>query len=407
MASPKVVCTAASAVCAPSTAALSTPAGSFFAFASSSTFVVTAVSPLPSVLSSVFHAAVHSSFFCGHDLRQLGDLRGQVGRVLDDGGVLAVGQGGLGLRQGLGDGFGLVRGVLRRVGAHGRPRGLGRLVCGLGRDLLGFARHERAEHQHGHCKLQRRLHLQFLLRENDCRHAIEEHTTSATALAGLLAGRRDEVSEPRDGLRTGEDGKRRCSWDGGDPTMVAYHDVEWGRPMTDDHRLFEKLCLEGFQSGLSWRTILHKREHFREAFAGFDVDRVARFTAREVTRLLTNAGIVRHRGKIESTINNAKRACELREEYGSLAAYFWSFEPTRSSRPARIDLPTLMTLSKTPESTALSKDLRKRGWSFVGPTTVYAFMQATGLVNDHIEGCSFRAAVERERRAFRRPAGRR
>ena len=214
------------------------------------------------------------------------------------------------------------------------------------------------------------------------------------------------MSETRDGLRTGEDGRRRCFWDGGDPLMVVYHDVEWGRPIADDHRLFETLCLEGFQSGLSWRTILRKREHFREAFAGFDVNRVARFTGRHVTRLLKNAGIVRHRGKIESTINNAKRARELREEYGSLAAYFWSFEPTRSSRPARIDLPTLMTLSKTPESTALSKDLRKRGWSFVGPTTVYAFMQAVGLVNDHIEGCAFRTAVERERRAFRRPPGR-
>jgi DNA-3-methyladenine glycosylase I len=206
-----------------------------------------------------------------------------------------------------------------------------------------------------------------------------------------------------DGLIKGEDGKLRCSWHGGDAFYAAYHDREWGRPVTDEIRLFEKICLEGFQSGLSWLTILRKRENFRRAFAGFDIGKVAKFGARDVNRLLKDAGIVRHRGKIESTINNARRALELVEEKGSLAAYFWSFEPAPKSRPKSLDWSTLVTMSTTAESTALSKDLKKRGWSFVGPTTVYAFMQAMGLVNDHIDGCHCRAEVERERKAFRRP----
>jgi len=187
----------------------------------------------------------------------------------------------------------------------------------------------------------------------------------------------------------------RCWWAGTDPLYVRYHDEEWGRPVRDDRRLFEKICLEGFQAGLSWLTILRKREHFRSAFADFDVELVARFTARHVNRLLNDAGIVRHRGKIESTINNARRALELRDEEGSLAAYFWRWQPPASSRPKRITREVLMGMATTPESTALSKDLRRRGWTFVGPTTVYAFMQAMGLVNDHVEECAIRKRVGR------------
>jgi DNA-3-methyladenine glycosylase I len=179
----------------------------------------------------------------------------------------------------------------------------------------------------------------------------------------------------------------RCSWCGTDPLYVRYHDEEWGRPMHDDRRLFEKMCLEGFQAGLSWLTILRKRENFRRAFADFDVDRVAGFTAADVDRLVGDAGIIRHRGKIVSTINNAQRAIELRQEHGSLDAYFWRWQPDPASRPARITAETLRAMATTPESTALSKDLRKRGWTFVGPTTVYAFMQAMVLVNDHVAEC--------------------
>ena len=205
------------------------------------------------------------------------------------------------------------------------------------------------------------------------------------------------------GIVEGEDGRLRCLWQGGTPEYMAYHDHEWGRPVVDDTRLFEKICLEGFQSGLSWLTILRKRENFRRAFANFEIDKVARFGEKEIARLLGDAGIVRHRGKIESTINNAKRARELVAETGSLAAYFWRFEPDAKSRPKRIDWDTLRTLGKTPESTALSKDLKARGWSFVGPTTAYAFMQAMGMVNDHMEGCFCRVEAERTRKAFKRP----
>lgn len=206
-----------------------------------------------------------------------------------------------------------------------------------------------------------------------------------------------------DRLILGEDGKTRCFWQGEIPEYRSYHDREWGRPTSDDVRLFEKVCLEGFQSGLSWLTILRKRENFRRAFAGFDVARVARFGAKDVTRLVSDAGIIRHRGKIESTINNAKRAIELTEEAGSLAAYFWRFEPRPQDRPKKLDWATLLKMSKTDESIALSKDLKKRGWSFVGPTTMYAFMQAVGMVNDHLEGCCCRVDVERERKTFQRP----
>ena len=184
---------------------------------------------------------------------------------------------------------------------------------------------------------------------------------------------------------------------------IRYHDDEWGRPVTDDRRLFEKICLEGFQSGLSWITILRKRENFRRAFAGFDPAAVARFGARDVRRLLKDAGIVRHRGKIESTINNAKRALELIDERGSLAAYFWSWEPDPQSRPRHLTRVQLMKMSTTPQSIALSKDLKRRGWTFVGPTTCYAFMQAMGLVNDHVDGCAVRHEIETLRRHFERP----
>jgi len=186
--------------------------------------------------------------------------------------------------------------------------------------------------------------------------------------------------------------RARCWWCGSDPLYMAYHDREWGRPVRNDTRLFEKICLEGFQAGLSWITILRKRDAFREAFQGFDIDRVARYTAGDVNRLLKNDGIVRHRGKIESTINNAARARELQQECGSLAEYFWRWQPDPASRPRRITREVLTTMATSPESIALSKDLRKRGWTFVGPTTIYAFMQAMGLVNDHVETCDFRNA---------------
>ena len=205
-----------------------------------------------------------------------------------------------------------------------------------------------------------------------------------------------------DGLITVND-TSRCFWCGEQPDYIDYHDREWGRPVADDRRLFEKICLEGFQSGLSWLTILRKRENFRAAFADFDFERVAGFGDDDIERLLGDAGIVRHRGKIVSTINNARCAVEMAEAEGSLARYFWSFEPPTEERPERLTRAALMALAKTPTSTRLSKDLKKRGWSFVGPTTAYAFMQAMGLVNDHMEGCAMREEVERERTAFRRP----
>jgi len=183
---------------------------------------------------------------------------------------------------------------------------------------------------------------------------------------------------------------KRCWWCGSDPLYVRYHDREWGRPVRDDRQLFEKLCLEGFQAGLSWLTILRKRENFRRAFANFDYERVARFTARDVKRLMADEGIVRHRGKIESTINNAKRVIAIRDEHGSLASFVWQWQPAPRSRPRRITRDVLMGMSMTEESKALSKELRSRGWTFVGPTTIYAFMQAMGLVNDHVEDCEFR-----------------
>ncbi len=195
----------------------------------------------------------------------------------------------------------------------------------------------------------------------------------------------------------GPDDKPRCRWCAAAPEFLDYHDAEWGFPVGDDRRLFEKLCLEGFQSGLSWRTILVKRENFRAAFHGFDIDKISRYTDGDVERLLNDAGIVRHRGKIEAVINNAQRAQELIQREGSLAAYFWRFEPDAAQWVEP------QTQSTSPQSITLSKDLKKQGWKFVGPTTVYAFMQAMGLINDHVEDCVIRSGVEQARAAFRRP----
>lgn len=195
----------------------------------------------------------------------------------------------------------------------------------------------------------------------------------------------------------GPDGKPRCKWCEAAPEFFHYHDTEWGFPVDDDQRLFEKICLEGFQSGLSWRTILAKRENFRKAFHQFDFNKVARFTQRDVIRLLKDEGIVRHRGKIEAVINNAKMAKDLVKQEGSLAAFFWAYEPDvkKLAKP--------QTASTSAESIALSKALKKLGWKFVGPTTVYAFMQAMGLINDHVADCVVRDKVERARKKFKRP----
>lgn len=210
-------------------------------------------------------------------------------------------------------------------------------------------------------------------------------------------------SQAPTGLFTDDALATRCVWCRATPEYQHYHDTEWGMPVSDDRRLFEKICLEGFQAGLSWLTILRKRDAFRLAFAGFDMDKAAAFDDSDVKRLLLDAGIVRHRGKIASTINNAQRAQEMRQEFGTLAAYFWQFEPSAATRPEQITYQTLSGLATSAESIALSKDLRKRGWSFVGPTTMYAFMQAMGLVNDHIEGCSARPKATAARLAFQPP----
>jgi DNA-3-methyladenine glycosylase I len=212
----------------------------------------------------------------------------------------------------------------------------------------------------------------------------------STHFAGINA---DMMATPLpDGLWRAPDSRVRCGWCRSDPVYIEYHDAEWGVPGHDDRALFEKICLEGFQSGLSWLTILRKRDNFRRGFADFEIGRVARFTQRDVTRLLKDAGIVRHRGKIESTINNARRCEDLAEEFGSLSNYVWRFEPEARSRPRKLTWKVLKTMATTAESTALSKDLRRRGWTFVGPTTMYAFMQAMGLVNDHLHGCAFRTS---------------
>jgi DNA-3-methyladenine glycosylase I len=206
---------------------------------------------------------------------------------------------------------------------------------------------------------------------------------------------------PRSDARLARDerGVARCFWCIGDPLYIDYHDREWGFPLRDDTRLFEKICLEGFQCGLSWLTILRKRENFRAAFAGFTIDAVARFTKRDANRLVTDAGIVRHRGKIESAINNARRAIELIEECGSLARFVWGFEPPAKERPRRVTWEWVMGHPVSPQSKALSRELRRRGWTYVGPTTMYAFMQAVGVVNDHLTGCAARERAEAARAA--------
>jgi DNA-3-methyladenine glycosylase I len=220
---------------------------------------------------------------------------------------------------------------------------------------------------------------------------------SCSAEQNLALLRQQQESMNMSTTIQGTDGKSRCRWCGAAPEFLSYHDTEWGYPVSDDRRLFEKLSLEGFQSGLSWRTILAKRENFRAAFHDFDFDRIARFTSRDIERLLADEGIVRHRGKIEAVINNACRAQELVKREGSLAAFVWRYEPD----PKQLAAP--QTASTSAQSLALSKDLKKLGWKFVGPTTMYAFMQAMGMINDHVEGCVIRAKVERARKAFKRP----
>jgi DNA-3-methyladenine glycosylase I len=205
------------------------------------------------------------------------------------------------------------------------------------------------------------------------------------------------------GLVRDDDGRVRCAWQGGYELYRAYHDEEWGRPQANDHRLFEKLCLEGFQAGLSWLTILRKRERFREVFHGFDPAPIAAMGERDIERLLGDPGIVRHRGKIEAVIANAGRALDLLQERGSLAGFLWSFAPEPSGHSNRMDGETRQPVSETAQSRALSKELRRRGWRFVGPTTMHAFMQALGMVNDHLEGCFVREEVEAQQRAFNRP----
>jgi DNA-3-methyladenine glycosylase I len=208
---------------------------------------------------------------------------------------------------------------------------------------------------------------------------------------------------PQSGVVVGDDGISRCWWCASDPLYRSYHDDEWGRPVADDRRIFEKIILEGFQAGLSWLTILRKRENFRRAFRNFDIEAVARFTPRSVQRLMVDTGIVRNRAKIESTMNNARRCLEVIDEVGSLRAYVWSFEPARRPLSRPLDWTTLTTMGVAPEAKAMSKDLKRRGWSFVGPTTIYSVMESIGLVNDHLTSCDFRDAVEVSRLNFRPP----
>ena len=211
------------------------------------------------------------------------------------------------------------------------------------------------------------------------------------------------TTEPPAGITLHPDGVARCWWGASDELYRTYHDTEWGRPVGDDRTLFEKLSLEGFMAGLSWLTILRKRENFRRAFANFEADAIVGFGSTDVERLLADAGIVRHRGKIEAVINNARRCADLRDEFGSLAAYAWGFEPAAAARPKDLDYVALTAVTFSPEAKAMSRDLKRRGWAFVGPTTVYSFMEAMGLVNDHLTGCSFRPEIEAARGAFVRP----
>lgn len=211
-------------------------------------------------------------------------------------------------------------------------------------------------------------------------------------------------TKPADGLIIGPDGKARCWWHANDPLYLNYHDQEWGMPCADDRYLFEKICLEGFQSGLSWITILRKRDHFRKVFANFEIRTLSRFTQEDVECLVLDAGIIRHRGKIVSTINNAQRALELVKEEGSLAQFIWRYEPPAKERPKTFDHQTLRAMTQSAQSVALSKELKRRGWTFFGPTTAYAFMQAVGLVNDHLQGCVCRQPCLDARKAFVPPS---
>lgn len=206
-----------------------------------------------------------------------------------------------------------------------------------------------------------------------------------------------------DGLIIGEDGKARCAWHGNDPFYLQYHDHEWGHPVKNDQRLFEKISLEGFQAGLSWLTILRKRENFRTAFDGFNPTVVAQYDEKKIGQLLQDEGIIRHRGKIEAVINNAQKLPDILNEFDSFASYIWSFEPKKELRPSAFDYETLSKITMSEQSKALSKDLKKRGWKFVGPTTCYAFMQSMGVVNDHIAGCILRPIITKARQDFDRP----
>lgn len=207
----------------------------------------------------------------------------------------------------------------------------------------------------------------------------------------------------KEGLITGNDDKTRCWWPSDDDLYLKYHDNEWGNPVSEDRHLFEKLCLEGFQAGLSWITILRKRDNFRKAFYNFDYQKIAKMNDNDIERLLKNGGIIRHRGKIEAVINNAKIMPNIIKEFGSLASFIWQFEPNQKSRPPKMDYASARGLTQTKESEALSKALKKRGWKFAGPTTCYAFMQSMGLVNDHLEGCLYRPKIEQARKNFKRP----
>lgn len=204
---------------------------------------------------------------------------------------------------------------------------------------------------------------------------------------------------PCSGLSVAADGRSYCFWRAEQPEYQSYHDHEWGRPVQDDQRLFEKICLEGFQSGLAWITILRKRAQFRVAFDDFDFSKVAHYTERDVARLLADRGIVRNRAKIMSTINNARRACELRQETGSLAAWLWQFAPAAGSRAVLHKHDDWLRNTTSEPALRLSQALKQRGWSFVGPTTMHAFMQAMGLINDHLSGCACRAEIEAQRQA--------
>lgn len=217
---------------------------------------------------------------------------------------------------------------------------------------------------------------------------------------GSEGGGKSVVDGGKQGLITTDDGHACCAWQA---QMPHYHDHEWGRPVVDDRLLFEKVCLEGFHSGMSWQLIYNKRENFRRAFDAFDFHRVAAYGEPEVARLLADSSIVRNRAKILSAINNAQRAIELQAEAGSLAAWFWQFEPTAEQRPERVDLRYWQQVKTSPQAEAMSKALKKRGWSWVGPVTAYSLMQALGLVNDHLNGCCRRAECEAERARLRRP----